>query len=68
VTVTGQAWVTGSNAIVCTVADDARAEDAAIEGLTLTVANQVVGTGFDIIGAPAIGDFVGDVTVAFVGV
>ena len=68
VTVTGQAWVTGTNAIVCTVVDNARAEDAAIEGLTLTVANQVVGTGFDIIGAPAIGDFVGDVTVAFVGV
>ena len=68
VTVTGQAWVTGSNAIVCTVADDARAEDAAIEGLTLAVANQVAGDGFDIIGAPAIGDFVGDVIVAFVGV
>lgn len=68
VTVTGQAWVTGSNAIACTVVDDARAEDAAIEGLTLVVAHQVVGDGFDIIGAPAIGDFVGDVTVAFVGV
>lgn len=68
VTVTGQTWVGASSAVLCTVVDDARAEDAAIEGLTLTVANRVAGTGFDIIGAPAIGDFVGDVTVAFVGV
>ena len=68
VTVTGQTWVGAGSAVICTVVDDARAEDAAIEGLTLTVANRVAGTGFDIIGAPAIGDFVGDVTVAFVGV
>lgn len=68
VTVVGQPWVTGTNVILPSVVDDARAEDAVIEGLTLAIANQVVGTGFDILGAPALGDFVGDITIAFVGV
>ena len=68
VTVTGQAWVTGTSKIVAMVLDDARAEDAVIESLNLSIANRVVGTGFDIYGAPQIGDAVGDFSVAFVGV
>jgi hypothetical protein len=68
VTVTGQAWVTGTSKIIAMVLDDARAEDAAIEGLTLAISNRVVGVGFDIQAAPAIGDFVGSVDVAFIGI
>jgi hypothetical protein len=50
--VTGQAWVTSSSVVVCSPTGFATAdrpdgaEDAAIEGLTVSVSERVAGTGF----------------------
>jgi hypothetical protein len=52
VTVTGQAWVTPSSIILCSVfagtTADHDPEDAVVEQLTAYAANIVAGTGFDI--------------------
>lgn len=49
--VTGQAWVTSASAITATLGSataDHDAEDGLIEGITLTVADLVVGDGFTV--------------------
>jgi hypothetical protein len=64
-TVTGQTWVTSSSVVVCSPTGFATAdrpdgsEDAAIEGLTVSVSKRVVGTGFDLDVAPANGNALG---------
>lgn len=51
-TVTGQAWVTGTSVIVCsmfgTTADGQTPETIAVAGLIPTVSDRVVGTGFNL--------------------
>jgi len=51
-TVTGQAWVTGTSKIVCgpfgTTDDGLTPEQVAVAALDVTIANRVVGTGFDL--------------------
>ena len=61
VVVTGQAWVTGTSRILCAptmLATSSRAEDeedAVIEGLIGAIHSRVVGTGFTLYVAPALG-------------
>jgi hypothetical protein len=51
-TVTGQAWVSGTSVIACsmfgTTADGQTPETIAVAGIIPTVANRVAGTGFDL--------------------
>lgn len=51
-TVTGQAWVTATSIITCdvlgTTADGLTPETIAVAGLTVTLANRVAGTGYDL--------------------
>jgi hypothetical protein len=67
--VTGQAWVTSSSAIVATVMDKSggnSAEDAAAEGITVTVGNLVNGDGFTVYAASPEGS-VGQYLIACTG-
>lgn len=52
-TVTGQAWVTGTSAVVCTplgtTADGLTVEQVAAAELAITIGNRVAGVGFDLV-------------------
>lgn len=65
-TVTGQTWVTASSAITATVIGT-RAEDAAVEELTLAVGDVVNGVGFTVYAASPLGS-IDTYVVACVGV
>lgn len=73
VVVTGQAWVTTTSVIVCQVtmtstADRADgAEDAVIEGITVTFSTRVLATGFTLVASPALGNAVGKYKVHCTG-
>ena len=71
--VTGQAWVTGTSVIVCsptgfsTADRPDGAEDAAIEGLVVSVSERVVGTGFTLNTAPIQGNAIGKYLIGCTG-
>ena len=68
--VTGQTWVTSSSSIIATAVDYAgnnSAEDAAVDGLTISVGDIVVGTGFTLYASSPFGS-VGQFKIACVGV
>jgi hypothetical protein len=65
-TATGLAWVTALSAISASVVGT-RAEDAAVEELSLAIGDLVVGDGFTVYAASPLGS-VGTYTVACVGV
>ena len=66
VVVTGQTWVTALSSISASFTGT-RAEDAAVEGLTATIGDIVVGTGFTVYASSPLGS-VGTYTVSCVGV
>ena len=68
--VTGQTWVTSSSSIIATVIDYASnnsAEDASVDGVSVTIGDIVAGTGFTVYAASPFGS-VGQFKVACVGV
>jgi hypothetical protein len=68
--VTGQTWVTSTSSIIATFIDytgNNSAEDAAVEGITVTVGDYVAGTGFTLYASSPFGS-VGQYKVACVGV
>lgn len=71
--VTGQAWVTASSVIVCsptgfsTADRQDGAEDAAVEGLTVSISGRVAGTGFTLNTAPIQGNAIGKYLIGCTG-
>lgn len=68
--VTGQTWVTSSSKILTSVIDygvENTAEDASVEGLTITIGDLVAGTGFTVYAASPFGS-VGKYQIACMGV
>ena len=68
--VTGQTWVTSSSKILTSVIDyggENTAEDASVEGLTITIGDLIAGTGFTVYAASPFGS-VGKYQIACMGV
>ena len=66
----GQTWVTSGSSIIATVIDYAgnnSAEDAAVDGVTVTVGDIVAGTGFTVYASSPFGS-VGQFKIACMGV
>lgn len=66
-TVTGQTWVSPVTTITATIVDDARAEEAALEQITVTVAKLIPYIGFNLIAHAPNGLFYGTLNVHVMG-